>query len=463
MYDERDSFTNNIGPSASQPGNVANGSQRVNLAYRALDGRFNANLRTEYFDWKTDNNAVKNRTDARHQRSVHHRGRRAFVHEPAGPSRQRRNCATASPTAWICASCPRWQRGKTEDQTDGDRTATALPQPPTANVGRVAFARTRFSTWIYELNLLSTGEGPCSGWRVPSICTRACPGLRCCATTAHHRFRRLEFDHHHRCRQRVEVRSSARSMRSSRTGGADRRRALFQRTRSTTTASRCRARRCRRAPTASARRRLPMNVTGKARRQLPHVTDDLDATTARSRKGYKAGGVNLTLGTPNFEPETNTRLRRRRQVHAGSTGACASTALCSIRTTRTSSSPASSTRLPLTQNAASGEAWGAELEAHRPLRRLRRERRHRLARREFAKDASHRQHVTNVQTLVPKGSDLPFSPDFTINAGVDYGFQLGNGTLVPRVQWSLRRAAAGNALPQRRPPSCRRATSGTRA
>ena len=53
-----------------------------------------------------------------------------------------------------------WQDGQTRDQTDGDRTATAPPQPPTANVGRVAFASTRFVTWIYELNLLSTGEGP---------------------------------------------------------------------------------------------------------------------------------------------------------------------------------------------------------------------------------------------------------------------------------------------------------------
>ena len=63
VYDDRDSFTDNIGPSASNPGDVGLKSGRANLAYRALDGRFTANLRLEYFDWKTDNNAVKNRND----------------------------------------------------------------------------------------------------------------------------------------------------------------------------------------------------------------------------------------------------------------------------------------------------------------------------------------------------------------------------------------------------------------
>src|SRR5689334_24157009 len=49
VYDNRDSFTHNIGPSGSDPGDVGLKAGRANLAFRALDGRFNANLRLEYF------------------------------------------------------------------------------------------------------------------------------------------------------------------------------------------------------------------------------------------------------------------------------------------------------------------------------------------------------------------------------------------------------------------------------
>ena len=54
----------------------------------------------------------------------------------------------------------------------------------------------------------------------------------------------------------------------------------------------------------------------------------------------------------------------------------------------------------------------------------------------FAEDALIVNTVTNLQQVVPEGSDLVFSPDFTISAGIDYTIPLGNGTLVPRVQWS---------------------------
>ena len=37
---------------------------------------------------------------------------------------------------------------------------------------------------------------------------------------------------------------------------------------------------------------------------------------------------------------------------------------------------------------------------------------------------------------MPDGSDLVFSPELTVNAGVDYAFALGNGSLMPRLQWS---------------------------
>ena len=63
VYDQRDSFTDNIGPSPSQPGDMANSSQRVQIAWNLFDGQLETNWFYEHFDWETDNNAVKRRGD----------------------------------------------------------------------------------------------------------------------------------------------------------------------------------------------------------------------------------------------------------------------------------------------------------------------------------------------------------------------------------------------------------------
>ena len=55
--------------------------------------------------------------------------------------------------------------------------------------------------------------------------------------------------------------------------------------------------------------------------------------------------------------------------------------------------------------------------------------------------------LTNLQQVVPKGADLVFSPEFTINAGIDYAFPLGNGTLTAAPAVVVHRPAAGDAVP----------------
>jgi len=40
------------------------------------------------------------------------------------------------------------------------------------------------------------------------------------------------------------------------------------------------------------------------------------------------------------------------------------------------------------------------------------------------------------ERLVPKGTDLPFSPPVTLSAGIEYAAKVGNGTLTPRLQAS---------------------------
>jgi iron complex outermembrane receptor protein len=55
---------------------------------------------------------------------------------------------------------------------------------------------------------------------------------------------------------------------------------------------------------------------------------------------------------------------------------------------------------------------------------------------EFAADANIVNTVTNTLQTVSKGADLPFSPELTLNAGVQYTLGFGSSTLTPRLQWS---------------------------
>jgi iron complex outermembrane receptor protein len=63
IHDQRDSFTDNIGPSPSEPGSFNLDAVRVNLALRSPNRRLKINIRGEYFDYRSDNIPVKNRGD----------------------------------------------------------------------------------------------------------------------------------------------------------------------------------------------------------------------------------------------------------------------------------------------------------------------------------------------------------------------------------------------------------------
>ena len=62
VYEERGSYTDNIGPSPSDPGSGEDRAVRAALRYQPTDG-MTFDLRYEYFERETDYNAVKNRTD----------------------------------------------------------------------------------------------------------------------------------------------------------------------------------------------------------------------------------------------------------------------------------------------------------------------------------------------------------------------------------------------------------------
>ena len=302
VYDDRDSFTRNIGPSASQPGNVGLTSGRANFAFRLADGRLRGNLRLDYFDWQTDNNAVKNRSDlvTSDPFTIEEDARSFMDQQGHRKSLELHYELTDSMELRLLSSR---QRGKTEDQTDGDRTATALPQPPTTNVGRVAYARTGFKTWIHELNLLSTGEGPMQ-WVVGALLhARGHSGLAAARQPQHHA-------------------TSWQSNSTIITHADNESKSLFGQVNSFVTDTVELIGGARYSEDTQYYNRIALpgaplppgtdrigppassdEITGKLGANL-HVTDDL-MYYATISKGYKAGGVNLTLGTPNFKPEKN--------------------------------------------------------------------------------------------------------------------------------------------------------------
>jgi iron complex outermembrane receptor protein len=173
IHEERDSFTRNIAANAqSQPGNLNMDAIRANLRLRSMDGRLNVNVRGEYFNVQTDNNAVKRRGDTVSTNpfeiqedglSFQDQVATACLPKPAMTSViAYRRCALVS-----------WQDGYTHDQTDGDRTATALAVPanlPTSGANTAPFrAASATATRDFKTadrpnsTCCRTARGRCSG------------------------------------------------------------------------------------------------------------------------------------------------------------------------------------------------------------------------------------------------------------------------------------------------------------
>ena len=154
--------------------------------------------------------------------------------------------------------------------------------------------------------------------------------------------------------------------------------------------------------------------------------------------------MNLTIGVPNFGPETN------RVVEAG-----VKTTLLNNRLRVNGDVFYSDYKdiqfssllntLPLTQNAAAGESYGAELEVTGQFGGLGISGGVGYLKAKFAEDTcitdTNRSGTdvgcpTNLRA-VPKGRVLPFAPEWTINAGAQYDWEVTNTvTITPRVQWA---------------------------
>jgi len=158
-------------------------------------------------------------------------------------------------------------------------------------------------------------------------------------------------------------------------------------------------------------------------------------------KGYKAGGVNLDPRLATFGPETNTvgelgmkttvadgRLRINGDVFYSDYDGIQLSALTPVGTP-----PA---LLPNTLNAAPAEIYGVELEVTGQFGGFGFNLGVSALNSEFTEDALLTDAQTNTNRVVPAGSTVPFAPELTLNAGIQYDLALGNTTLTPRVQVS---------------------------
>ena len=441
--DKRDSFTNNIGPSTSQPGNLDLVAGRFNLALRSGDHDIRFNLRADGFNSKSDNNAVKRRNDIVSTDPY-------VIEEDVRSYQDQRGFRVAAELRLpVIAGVDlrgfgALQRLQTLDQTDGDRTATAAPRPPTANVGRVSDGSTRFNTRIGEINLLSTRTSPFT-WVIGGFLldefihtdlirdnnhvTDFVSSTSTISTRAHNISRSLFGQANYYVTKRLELVAGARHSWDKQVYDRNIVNSVVQ-------------------PDATKTGVQKSSVwTGKV-----GINYHLDATLlyVTASKGYKAGGVNLTVGTLNFAPETNkvyeagfktTILDRRLRVNGD-------IFYSDYRSIQLSSLL---NGLPVTQNAARGRSYGGELEVTGQFGQFGFNFGGGYLHGRFANDscindtnnpAGQRAlcpsaSATQADSRVSDGDRLPFAPSWTLNGGVQYEMRVSDGlTLTPRLQWS---------------------------
>ena len=433
VYDERGSFTDNIGPSPSNPGSGRDTSGRAAFRFMPSES-MTFDLRYEHFDRKTDYNAIKNRNDQVTSDPftieedaisfLNQKGDRASLEARFNLTP---GIALRALTSYLDA--------ETTDQADGDRTATALPAPQ--GVGRVSFTTQDLRTWVSEINLLSSGDSAFQ-WVVgafyldeqspvwvlrdnrntvdfvqsnSSIITEL-------SNTSASVFGQVDYGFAESWALDIGVRYSEDTQRYTRhaTPGLP--------------PPGC-------FPCTSALE--SDEVTGRF--GLKYFAHEDLMVYGTVSKGYKAGGINLDRRLPNYEPETNNmgelgikstladgRLRINGALFYSDYDGIQLSALTAVGTPPV--------LLPNTLNAAPAEIYGAELELTGKFGATEFNLGVSALHSEFTEDAFLTDSQTNTNRLVPKGSSVPFAPEMTATAGIQRDCRLGSWTLVPRVQVS---------------------------
>jgi iron complex outermembrane receptor protein len=438
VYDERGSFTDNIGPSESEPGSGRDVSGRVAFRYAPSD-RVTLDLRYEHFDRKTDYNAIKNRNDqVTSDPFTIEEDAISFLDQKGDrASLEARFELTPGVTLRALTS---YLDAVTTDQADGDRTATAQPVPanlPTngANTaiyrGRVSYTSQELRTWVSELNLMSSGdspfqwvfgafymeeESPVSVLRDnrntvdfvqsnSSIITELANESRSVFGQIDWRFAdawavdiglRYSEDEQEYTRLAIPGPPPPGCFPCTTTADSD-------------------------------------DMTGRAGLKFFASEDVMFYGTVS--KGYKAGGINLDPRSADYRPETNqtAELGIKSTVANGRLRLNAALFRSDYEDMQLS---ALSGGVPNTLNAAPAEIQGAELEMTGRFAALEFDLGLSWLDGEFTDDATLTDSQTGANALVPAGSLVPFAPEITATAGMQYDLRAGSWTLTPRIQVS---------------------------
>jgi len=440
VYDHKDSYTRNIGPSSSRPGNGSLVSARATLLFQPMDS-LSFNLRYEHFDFGSDYNAIKNRNDAVTKDPF-------TIEEDARSFLNQDGYRASLEASWDITNALRLraitskQHSFNEDQADGDRTATALPVPanlPTngANTttfpGRVGFSNQTVDTKVTEINLLSTGTQRFN-WVIGGFyMTEDIPVQ--------------VLRDNRNVKGFVQSNSSiiARAKNNSKSGFADFTIKLIDKwelgvgarySQDTQDYTRFLL------PGAPPPGCFPCTTQAASSQTTGRVglkyfmADDIMLYATASR-GYKAGGVNLDPRSPNFGPEKNTvgELGMKSTIANGHVRINGDVFYSDYKNIQVSALVAG---LPSTINGPQARIYGAELETQGKFGGL-----HfnlglgylNTATRD-AKVMTNGSVLPSVDQNVPAGTELPFSPTTTINGGIEYEFAVGEHRLTPRLQAS---------------------------
>lgn len=438
VVESKDGYVDNLGPSASEPGASDLRGLRANMLIQTSD---TSSLRFSYenFDLESGNNAVKDRNDPNSDPFEISEDGRSYMDQKGyrGSLEWRWGLTDDIELRTLYST----QSGYTKDQTDGDRSSTALAVPaglPASRAnramfpGRVSRAQTDFETEILEINLLSGDDGDVT-WVVGGFyMTDDVPVI-------------LERDNHNTLdffSSDSDIIAEAENTSASVFGQVD---VNFTDVFSLTFGLRY-------SDDEQIYTRVAVPGPVPPGCYPCATTQDSTATTGRIglnfnvsedtllystiSKGYKAGGVNLDPTTGFFEPEENTVLELgfKTTIADGHLRLNGDVFYSDYTDIQLSSLMGP---VPVTQNAAEGEIYGLELEVLGAYDAFSFNFGLSLLNGTFTKDVVLNDTIARANALLESGDDLPFTPDFTANAGVQYDFYNGDVLIAPRFQVSF--------------------------
>ncbi len=441
VYDDKGSFTDNLGPSSSEPGASELKGARASVRIQPTDG-MTFDLRYEYFDLESGYNAVKNRADPDPRPFVIYEDATSFLNQDGYRAAIEARIDLGS--SMQLRALTSYFEADNFDQADGDRNTEArgaLPVPlplPTSGAntrtypGRVGFTSQSFETSVTEINLLSTSDSPVQ-WVIGAFYldeetptqvlrdNRNTDTLRQSNSTID----TIAFNESKSVFGQIDWRlSDSFALDVGARYSEDEQ--VYGRNQIPGCASNC--------ATGIA---TSDEVTGRV--GLKYFASDDAMLYATVSRGYKAGGVNLDPAFAPFGPETNEvlelgaktemmdgRLRVNGNVYYSIYDGMQLSAL-------TAAVPGGPL-LPNTLNGPEARIYGAELELLGRFGGFGFNFGAAVMEGEFNEAGEVTDTQTNQNSPIVKGQGMPFAPAVTLSGGVEYEMLFGDMSLTPRLQ-----------------------------